>query len=100
VASAADGAQIASVADAASPFLVTGAGGGIGGVGRTVVELLRSRDLPVRAMVHREDSRADVLRELGAEVVAGDLARPSDVARALEGSRRMLFCMSASPVYL
>ena len=100
MASAADGAQIASVADAASPFLVTGAGGGIGGVGRTVVELLRSRDLPVRAMVHREDSRADALRELGAEVVAGDLARPSDVARALEGSRRMLFCMSASPVYL
>ena len=32
-----------------SPILVTGAAGGIGGVGRTVVELLRERDLPVRA---------------------------------------------------
>jgi uncharacterized protein YbjT (DUF2867 family) len=88
------------VADPASPFLVTGAGGGIGGVGRTVVELLRSRGLPVRAMVHREDSRADALRALGAEVVAADLSRPSEVERALAGCRRMLFCMSASPVYL
>jgi uncharacterized protein YbjT (DUF2867 family) len=88
------------VADATTPFLVTGAGGGIGGVGRTVVELLRSRGLPVRAMVHREDARAVQLRELGADVVAGDLARPSDVARALDGCRRVLFCISVSPSYL
>jgi NAD(P)H dehydrogenase (quinone) len=75
-----------------SPILVTGAAGGIGGVGRTVVELLRERDLPVRAMVHREDERAQALRDLGAGVIAGDLARPSDVASALDGCRR---CSSA-----
>jgi uncharacterized protein YbjT (DUF2867 family) len=81
-------------------ILVTGAGGGLGGVGRTVVELLRERRLPVRAMVHREDERAQALRDLGADVVAGDLLRPPDVASALDGCSRMLFCMSVSPDYL
>jgi uncharacterized protein YbjT (DUF2867 family) len=82
------------------PILITGAGGGIGGVGRTVVELLRERDLPVRAMVHREDERAQALRDIGARVVAGDLARPSDVANAIDGCRRLFFSMSVSPAYL
>ena len=84
----------------ASPILVTGAGGGVSGVGRMVVELLRERDLPVRAMVHRADERAQALRDLGARVVVGDLSRPSDVANALDGCRGMLFCMSVSPAYL
>ena len=88
------------MAEDGSPILVTGAGGGIGGVGRAVVELLQERDLPVRAMVHREDERAQALRDLGAQVVVGDLSRPSDVAHALDGCRRMLFCMSVSAVYL
>ena len=81
-------------------ILVTGAGGKVGGVGRTVVELLRERDLPVRAMVRRDDDRAQALRDLGARVVVGDLTKPSDVASALGGCRRMLFCMSVSPAYL
>jgi uncharacterized protein YbjT (DUF2867 family) len=62
--------------------LVTGAGGGVGGVGRRVVGLLRERDLPVRAFVHRDDDRAEALRALGADVFVGDLARPSAVAEA------------------
>jgi NAD(P)H dehydrogenase (quinone) len=33
------------------PILVTGAAGQLGGVGRTVVEMLRQRNLPVRALV-------------------------------------------------
>jgi nucleoside-diphosphate-sugar epimerase len=41
-----------------SPILVTGAADRVGAVGRTVVELLRQRGLPVRASVHREDERA------------------------------------------
>jgi uncharacterized protein YbjT (DUF2867 family) len=73
--------------------LVTGAGGGVGGVGRRVVSLLRERDLPVRAFVHRDDDRAEALRALGADVFVGDLARPSAVAEALEGCRRMFFCI-------
>ena len=40
-----------------NPILVTGAAGSVGAVGRTVVELLRGRGLPVRALVRREDER-------------------------------------------
>ncbi|MEZ0351856.1 NAD(P)H-binding protein [Mycobacterium sp. pR1184] len=81
-------------------YLVTGAGGGIGGVSRLVVEELRSRDEPVRAMVHRDDERANSLRALGAEVVVGDLTEPQDVVAAMEGADRMFFSMSVSPDYL
>jgi len=83
-----------------SPILVTGAAGRVGGVGRMVVEALRRRDLPVRALVRREDERADALRALGAEVVVGDLTRAEDVARALEGCGRLYFGMSVSAQYL
>ena len=57
------------------PILVTGAAGRVGGVGGAVVELLRRRHLPVRALVRRDDARAEALRALGAEVVVGDLTR-------------------------
>jgi uncharacterized protein YbjT (DUF2867 family) len=81
-------------------ILVTGAGGGIGGVGGKVVALLRQRGRAVRAMAHHDDDRADALRALGAEVVVGDLTRPGDVARALDSVQRMFFSMSLSPSYL
>ena len=83
-----------------APILVTGAAGRVGGVGRDVVEILRRRGLPVRAMVYREDERAQALRAMGAQVVIGDLTRADDVARALEGCRRMYFGMSVSAPYL
>jgi uncharacterized protein YbjT (DUF2867 family) len=81
-------------------YLVTGAGGGVGGVSRTVVELLLDGGAPVRAMVHHDDARADALQELGAEVVVGDLTHPADVASAMTGADRMFFSMSVSPDYL
>nr|WP_307818860.1 NAD(P)H-binding protein [Streptomyces sabulosicollis] len=65
-----------------------------------MVEELRRRELPVRAMVHREDERAEALRATGAEVVAGDLTRAPDVVRVLDGCGRMYFGMSVSPKYL
>lgn len=83
-----------------SPILVTGAAGSIGGVGRTVVELLRQRGLPVRALVRRDDARAEALRATGAEVVVGDLTQAEDVVRALAGCRRLYFGMSTSAAYL
>ena len=82
------------------PILVTGASGRLGGVGGTIVEMLRRRDLPVRALVHREDERAEALRATGAEVVVGDLTRAGDMARALAGCRRLYFGMSTSAHYL
>jgi uncharacterized protein YbjT (DUF2867 family) len=81
-------------------YLVTGAGGGVGSVSRLVVEQLIGRGEEVRAMVHRDDSRADALRELGAHIVVGDLTNPVDVASATFGITRMFFNMSVSPQYL
>jgi NAD(P)H dehydrogenase (quinone) len=74
------------------PILVTGAAGRVGGVGGAIVEILRQRDLPVRALVRRDDARA--------EVVVGDLTQVGDVARALAGCQRLYFGMSVSAPYL
>jgi uncharacterized protein YbjT (DUF2867 family) len=82
------------------PILVTGAAGQLGGVGRTVTELLLARGLPVRAVVRRDDDRAAALRAAGAEVVVGDLLDPADVYRAVQGTRRVYFGMSVSAEYL
>ena len=81
-------------------YLITGAGGGVGGVSRLVVEQLLSHGAAVRAMVHRDDSRADALRALGAEVIVGDLTNPVDVSAAMFGIGRMFFNMSVSADYL
>ena len=81
-------------------YLVTGAGGGVGGVGRMVVDELLASGQTVRAMVHREDDRAEALRETGAHVVVGDLTDPVAVADALDGVTRMFFSMSVSAAYL
>jgi uncharacterized protein YbjT (DUF2867 family) len=82
------------------PILVTGAGGRVGSVGHTVVELLRARGMPVRAFVHHDDERAASLRAIGAQVVVGDLTRVEDVSRALDGVRRIYFGLSLSPQYV
>ncbi|HUB58016.1 MAG TPA: NAD(P)H-binding protein [Mycobacterium sp.] len=81
-------------------YLVTGAGGGTGGVSRQVVEGLRARGDRVRALVHHDDERAEPLHKLGAEVVVGDLTEPQDVVDAMAGADRMFFSMSVSPDYL
>ena len=81
-------------------YLVTGAAGGVGSVSRTVVELLLDDGRSVRAMVRRDDDRARTLRDLGAEVVVGDLTDPQAVANAMAGVDRMFFNMSVSSDYL
>src|SRR6266436_9454073 len=83
-----------------APILVTGAGGGVGGVGRAVVERLLGRRLPVRAVVRREDDRAAELRRFGAEVVLADLTSASDVTRAMSGCKRVYFGLSVAANYL
>ncbi len=82
------------------PILVTGAAGQLGAVGRTVTGLLLDLGLPVRAMVRREDDRAEALRAAGAEVAVGDLLEPADVYRVVKGCRRVYFGMSVSAEYL
>jgi uncharacterized protein YbjT (DUF2867 family) len=65
-----------------------------------VVDNLLAARQTVRAMVHRDDERAEALRENGAQVVTGDLTNPVDVAAALDGVDRVFFSMSVSASYL
>ena len=83
-----------------SPILVTGAAGAIGAIGRNLTAILLARGHKVRALVRREDERADALRRLGAEVVQGDLTDLASMHRAIEGCARIYFGMSVSAVYL
>jgi uncharacterized protein YbjT (DUF2867 family) len=83
-----------------SPILVTGAAGEVGAIGRTLTALLLARGLKVRALVRREDERAAALRQLGAEVVQGDLTDLASMHRAIEGCMRIYFGMSVSASYL
>lgn len=81
-------------------YLITGAGGGVAGISPQVVTRLLNSGETVRAMVHHDDSRAEALRALGAEVITGDLTNPVDVEAAMSGITRMFFNMSVSPDYL
>ena len=84
----------------ANPILVTGAAGRVGAVGRMVTELLLKQGKAVRAMVRIEDERAQVLRDMGAEVVVGDLLDLHSMHRAIAGCETMYFGMSVSDAYL
>ncbi len=82
------------------PILVTGAAGRVGAIGRTVTELLLKQGKPVRAMVRKEDERAQALRNMGAEVVVGDLLDLDSMHRVIAGCETMYFSMSVSDAYL
>src|SRR5881394_3153263 len=84
----------------AKPILITGAAGRVGAVGRTVTELLLKQGKAVRAMVRSEDERAQALRDMGAEVVVGDLLDLDSMHRAIAGCETMYFGMSVSDAYL
>src|SRR5712691_10545131 len=83
-----------------NPILVTGAAGRVGGVGRTITEQLLKRGKAVRSMVRREDERAQALRDMGAEVVIGDLLDLDSMHRVIAGCETMYFGMSISDAYL
>jgi NADH dehydrogenase len=64
-------------------ILVTGA---TGFIGPRIVEALRDRDRPVRALVRKPDSNvASTLAVWGAELVKGDMTDGDSVRRAVEG---------------
>jgi uncharacterized protein YbjT (DUF2867 family) len=74
------------------PILVTGAAGGAqGSTGRQIAALLLDKGFPVRAFVHKLDARSNTLRELGAEVVQGDLLDPVSVRASLRGIKHAYF---------
>jgi uncharacterized protein YbjT (DUF2867 family) len=61
--------------------LVTGA---TGNTGSGLVPALRSAGVDVRAFV-RDESKAQPLKDVGAEIVVGDLDQPETIAPAIEG---------------
>jgi uncharacterized protein YbjT (DUF2867 family) len=74
------------------PILVTGAAGGAqGSTGRQIATLLLDKGIPVRAFVHKPDARSDARREIGAEVVEGDLLDSVSVRASLRGIKRAYF---------
>jgi uncharacterized protein YbjT (DUF2867 family) len=91
---------MATISEHDSPILVTGAAGAVGAIGRSVTEMLLAKGHKVRAMVRREDARAEDLRRLGAKVVVGDLTDLASVHCAVEGCKRIYFGMSVSDAYL
>jgi NAD(P)H dehydrogenase (quinone) len=68
--------------------LVTGATGKIGGA---VAAQLLGKGVPTRALVHRDDGRADRLRASGAEIVVADIFDIQQVAAAVDGVDRLFF---------
>jgi uncharacterized protein YbjT (DUF2867 family) len=83
-----------------TPILVTGAAGHVGGIGRTVAQMLLKQGKRVRAMVRSDDGRARALRDLGAQVIVGDLLDLDALHRAITGCETMYFGMSVSDTYL
>src|ERR1700739_3245481 len=80
----------------AKPILVTGAAGAVGSIGRNLTEMLIAKGHRVRALVRREDERAEVLRQLGAEVMQGDVTELTLMHCAIEGCAPVYFGMSVS----
>jgi uncharacterized protein YbjT (DUF2867 family) len=81
-------------------LLVTGAAGGVGSTARVAIAILLEQGHRVRAMVRKLDARADMLRDLGAEVVVADMLDIVAVRAATRGCSVVYFTISVSPNYL
>ena len=75
-------------------IIVTGATGKTGSA--VVTEMLKA-GYPVRAMVHREDSRSARLKAQGAEIAVADISDVDRVADALNDVQRAYFCPPYDP---
>jgi len=75
-------------------IIVTGATGRTGSL--VVTELLKA-GYPVRAMVHREDSRSARLKGQGAEIAVADMSDAERVADALKDVQRAYYCPPYDP---
>ena len=75
-------------------ILVTGA---TGKTGSAVTTQLLKASYPVRAMVHREDSRSARLKAQGAEIAVADMSDVERVANALHRVQRAYYCPPLGP---
>jgi len=81
-------------------ILVTGAAGGVGSTAHTAIATLLEKGHRVRAMVRKLDARADMLRNMGAEVAVADMLDIIAVRAAMRDCSVVYFTMSISPTYL
>ncbi len=58
---------------------------------------LREKGYPVRALVRRDDHRADRLRAAGAEIQIGNQFALADMRRAMDGVQRAYHCAPTAP---
>lgn len=75
-------------------ILITGA---TGSTGMPSVKMLLQKGFEVRALVHKEDARSAHLKELGAEIIVGDMQNLDDLRLAWQGAKRGYFCYPLSP---
>ncbi len=75
-------------------YLISGA---TGTTGRAAVTALRHAGKRVRAVVHKEDARAEALREQGAETIVGELLDLDQIRAAMEGVRGAYFVYPFKP---
>lgn len=75
-------------------ILVTSAAGK---TGLPTTRQLLEKGFPVRALVRRDDHRARLLRDAGADVVVGDQFSLTDMRRAMRGVQRAYHCAPTAP---
>ena len=63
-----------------------------GDTGKPAVERLLEKGFRVRALVRKDDGRAQRLRTVGAEVIFGDMSSLRDIRAAMAGAQRAYFC--------
>ena len=74
--------------------LITSAAGRTGAA--AVMQILE-KGFPVRAFVHRRDTRSEALERAGAEIAVGDLFDLRDLRKALVGVQRAYHCPPFAP---
>jgi uncharacterized protein YbjT (DUF2867 family) len=72
-------------------ILVTGASGKTGGATVRALTQHHYHLVQTRALVRKDDARAQALRDAGAEVVIGDMSDIRDLRRAMSGVQRAYF---------
>ncbi len=75
-------------------ILVTAAAGKTGM--QTTLRLLE-KGYPVRAFVHQSDSRSDLLKRAGADILIGSMENWGDLKASLHGVQRAYFCPPLEP---
>lgn len=75
-------------------ILVSGA---TGNNGMELVRQLREMGAPVRALVRKNDDKAETLRQQGAEIAIGDLGDPASLDKALAGVDQVFVLSSFDP---